>query len=138
METTILKIETMGAVNCVFIVYWQIMAVPSSHFLAYYTSRPRKKQYISTPRNCQKSRHFFGKFDKPPIFSMSVLGRYLYLQSHRIVVTLRGKGGGAMDIPVYHYDTLDSTNTQCKRLCRSQVISYHLFHLLSTIFFVFF
>ena len=21
-----------------------------------------------------------------------------------------------MDIPVYHYDTLDSTNTQCKRL----------------------
>ena len=28
METTISKMETIGAVICVFIVYWQIMAVP--------------------------------------------------------------------------------------------------------------
>ena len=28
-----------------------------------------------------------------------------------------------MDIPVYHYDTLDSTNTQCKRLAAEGVAS---------------
>ena len=28
-----------------------------------------------------------------------------------------------MDIPVYHYDTLDSTNTQCRRLAAEGAMS---------------
>ena len=47
---------------------------------------------------------------------MPAIRGYRSLQACRIVVTLREKGGAAMDIPVYQYDMLDSTNTQCRRL----------------------
>ena len=49
-KETLLKMETEGASVRFFVVILQVMAVPPLVFLAYYTGRGGKLQYIFAPR----------------------------------------------------------------------------------------
>lgn len=49
-KETLLKMETEGASVRFFVVILQVMAVPPFVFLAYYTGRGGKLQYIFAPR----------------------------------------------------------------------------------------
>ena len=58
-KETLLKMETEGASVRFFVVILQVMAVPPFVFLAYYTGRGGKLQYIFTPRKQQNFRSGF-------------------------------------------------------------------------------
>lgn len=58
-KETLLKMETEGASVRFFVVILQVMAVPPFVFLAYYTGRGGKLQYIFAPRKRQNFRRKF-------------------------------------------------------------------------------
>ena len=60
-KETLLKMETEGAPVRFFVVILQVMAVPPLIFLAYYTGRGGKLQYIFAPRKRQIFRRGFGE-----------------------------------------------------------------------------